>query len=246
MDANLELLIRLQEADDEINRIESLVHSIPEELSQHGAALAAAKDKLAQFHKSVEDAKKERLMKEKDVETKNAGIAKAKLKLNEVKTNQEYNAALAEIDNMKKSVSDLETDQLEIMERLDSAKSEEGKLKELIQKEEAEFAKLKAEKDAYMEKIRAEAGVFRAKRDEITQKLDPVMLGYYDRIMKARDNKAVTGLKNGFCLACFQSVLPQLALEVRLGSAVHNCPHCQRFLYHVHDDAESASHKKAG
>jgi hypothetical protein len=239
-------LIALQKTDDEIHRIEGLVHSIPEELSQQGAALSAAKAKLEQFHKSTEDAKKERLMKEKDVESKNAGIAKAKLKLNEVKTNQEYHAALAEIENMKKSISELETEQLEIMEKLDSAKAEEKALKESVTKEEAEYAQIKKVKEAYVEKIKAEAQAFRTKRDELAAKIDPVLLSYYDKILKIRENKAVAGLKNTYCLACFQSVLPQVALEVRLGTVIHKCPHCQRFLYHVPSDDEMAAQEKVG
>ena len=245
MDINLESLIMLQRTDDEITRLESLIHSIPDELSQHGAALAVAKAKLAAFHKSVEDAKKERLLKEGAVETKNQAIAKAKLKLNEVKTNQEYNAALAEIENVKKAISTLEEEQLEIMERLDSVQSEEKNLKEHLSKEEAEFAKIKAEKEAYVEKIKLEAQAYHAKREEITSKIDPAHLSHYDKIFKVRENTAVTGLKNGYCLACYQSVLPQLALDVRIGNGIYKCPHCLRFLYFLPAD-EEVSKKKVG
>jgi predicted nucleic acid-binding Zn-ribbon protein len=245
VDINLESLIMLQRTDDEITRLDGLLKSIPDELSQHGAALATAKAKLSAFHKSVEDAKKERLLKEGQVETKNQGIAKAKLKLNEVKTNQEYNAALAEIENMKKSVSALEEEQLEIMERLDAASAEEKALKEQLAKEEVEFGKIKAEKEAYVERIKVEAQTYHAKREEIASKIEPVYLSHYDKIFKVRDNVAVTGLKNTYCLACFQSVLPQLALEVRLGNGIHKCPHCLRFLYFVAEDKE-VSQKKAG
>jgi predicted nucleic acid-binding Zn-ribbon protein len=245
VDAILEFLIELQETDAEITRLENLIRAVPDELGQHGSALAAAKAGLEAFHKSVEAAKKERLLKEGAVETKTQGIAKAKLKLNEVKTNQEYNAALAEIENMKRAVSKLDDEQLEIMERLESAKADEKALKEQVAREETEFAKLKAEKEALVAKLSAEAKTLAAKRAEIAAKVDPAYLSHYDRIYKVRENKAVAGLKNGYCQACYQSVLPQLALEVRMGTVIHKCPHCLRFLYFVPDE-EQETRKKVG
>ena len=245
MNVILESLIELQKADAEITRLENLLRSVPEEVTQHGTALSAAKARLEAFHKSVEDAKKERLLKEGAVETKTQGIAKARLKLNEVKTNQEYNAALAETENMKRAVLKLEEEQLEIMERLESARSEEKALKELVAKEEAEFSKLKAEKETLVAALQAEAKTLGAKRADIAAKIDPVYLSHYDRIYKVRENKAVAGLKDAYCQACFQSVLPQLALEVRMGTVIHKCPHCQRFLYFVADE-EQETRKKVG
>ncbi|MBI3581219.1 MAG: hypothetical protein HY098_03960 [Nitrospinae bacterium] len=245
MNAILELLKELQEADAEMTRLENLIRSVPEELGQQGTALESAKAGLEAFHKSVEAAKKERLLKEGAVETKTQGIAKAKLKLNEVKTNQEYNAALAEIENMKRAVSLLEDEQLEIMERLESARADEKALKERVATEEAEFAKVKAEKEALVAKLGAEAKTWAARRAEVAAKVDPAYLSHYDRIYKVRENKAVAGLKNGYCQACYQSVLPQLALEVRMGTAIHKCPHCLRFLYYVPEE-ERETREKVG
>jgi predicted nucleic acid-binding Zn-ribbon protein len=244
VDSNLESLKELQTTDDEITRLEAIIRSVPEELGKLGSALSAAKEKLAAFHKNVETANKERFSKEKDVEAKNAAIAKSKMKLSEVKTNQEYNAALHEIENMKQSISQLEEEQLEIMERVDSAKSEEKALKDQIAIEEQEFAKLKTGKEAYLENMKAELAKHMADRAEIAQKIAPQYLSHYDRIFKVRENKAVTGLKNGYCLGCMQSVLPQLATEVRMGTVIHRCPHCLRFLYFVAEEHVEAEPKK--
>jgi len=243
VDINLELLIELQKVDDEITRIDALAKAFPEQLGIHGAALAAAKNEYDAFRKKLEEANKERLTKEKEVETKSAGIVKARLKLNDVKTNQEYTAALAEIENMKSSISRLEEEQLEIMEKLDTAKSEEKVHKEGVAAEEKSFATFKAEKEAELETLKAEAEQHRAKRSEIAGKIPPALLSHYDRIFIAREHKSVTPLKNGFCMACHTMVLPQLALEVRMGTTIHKCPHCLRYLYPVPEPREEEAVK---
>lgn len=233
MDINLELLVELQNVDNEITQIEALVNAFPDQLSAHSAALATAKAEHDAFRKRLEESNKERLAKEKEVEMKNAGIAKSRIKLSDVKTNQEYTAALAEIENMKAAISKLEEEQLEIMEKLDTAKADEKTLKEKVAVEEKSFAQFKSEKEAELEKVKGEAEKHRAIRAEIAVKIRPDLLAQYDRIFSQRENLAVAKLKDGFCMACHQMVLPQMALEVRTNKAIHKCPHCQRFLYPV-------------
>ncbi|MBI5179282.1 MAG: hypothetical protein HZA04_08525 [Nitrospinae bacterium] len=243
MDANLELLVELQQIDDEITELDAQIKAFPEQVSQHGSALAAAKAEYDGFRKRLDDANKERLQKEKGVEEKNAAIAKARMKLNEVKTNQEYHAALHEIENMKGAIGKLEEEQLEIMEKLDSAKSDEKSFKERVAAEEKDFAVFKAQKEAEVGKLKTEADHHRARRAELTAKIPAALLSHYDRIFSVRENKAVAELKNGYCMACHQMVLPQLALEVRMGTTIHKCPHCLRYLYPAHEEKKAeASH----
>ncbi len=231
MDKNLELLIDLQKADDEIARLEAIINDFPVQLGQHDSALGKAKTDYEAYKKSLEAANKERLEKEKAVEEKKAGIAKAKTKLNEVKTNQEFHAAQQEIKNMETAIETLEDAQLEIMERLDAARSQEKGFKEKVTAEEQEFAVFKAAKEKELGVVKEQAEKARARRAEMAAGLDPRFRAQYDRVLKAREGKAVAELKNGFCSACHQMVLPQLAVEVRTGTHVHTCPHCNRFLF---------------
>lgn len=235
MDKNLELLIALQDADDGIAAIERRMESFPAQLSQHDAALGSARAEFDEYKKMLDADVKSRLAKEREVEDKKAAIAKSRLKLNDVKTNQEYHAALAEIDNMKKAIEKLEEEQLEIMERVDVEKAREKELKERVAAEEKEFAKFKAEKEAERARLAAEADGFREERKGVAARLEASLLARYERIFKGREGKAVAELKNGFCLACHQMVLPQLAVEVRTGLAIHSCNHCNRFLYPSRD-----------
>lgn len=235
MEKNLALLIDLQKADDEITRIEAVINAFPALIGQHDAALGKDRAAYDEYKRNLEAINKARMGKEREVEEKKAAIAKSRMKLNEVKTNQEYNAAQLEIKNMEEAIGRLEDEQIEIMERLDAAKAEEKGLKEKVAAEEKEFAAFKAAKEKELAEVKANAEAAHARRNGIAAAIDPGTLSKYDRVFKARERKAVAELKNGFCSACHQMVLPQLAVEVRTGSRLHSCPHCNRFLYALPD-----------
>ncbi len=235
MEKNLTFLIDLQKADDEITRMEAVINAFPSLIGQHDSALGKDRAAYEEYKKNLDAVNKARMGKEREVEEKKAAIAKSRMKLNEVKTNQEYNAAQQEIKNMEEAIGRLEDEQIEIMERLDAAKAEEKGFKEKVAAEEKEFAAFKAVKEKELAEVKAKAEAAHARRNEIATAVEPAILTKYDRVFKARDRKAVAELKNGFCSACHQMVLPQLALEVRTGARLHTCPHCNRFLYALPD-----------
>ena len=235
MDKNLELLIDLQKVDDEITRMEAVISAFPALLAQQDTALGKDRAAYEEYKKNLEAATRERLGKEREVEEKKAAIVKSRIKLNDVKTNQEYQAAQQEIKNMEEAIRRLEDEQLEIMERVDTAKAEEKGFKEKVAAEEKEFAAFKAAKEKEIAEVKAKAEAAHARRSGIAAAVEPASLSQYDRVFKARERKAVAELKNGFCSACHQMVLPQLAVEVRTGSRLHSCPHCNRFLFALPD-----------
>lgn len=235
MEKNLTLLIDLQKADDEITRMEAVITAFPALISQHDSALGKDRAAYEEYKKNLEAINKARMGKEREVEEKKAAIVKSRMKLNDVKTNQEYNAAQQEIKNMEEAIGQLEDEQLEIMERLETAKAEEKGFKEKVAAEEKEFAVFKAAKEKELAEVKAKAEAAHARRNSIAAAVEPGSLSQYERVFKARERRAVTELKNGFCSACHQMVLPQLALEVRTGTRLHSCPHCNRFLYALPD-----------
>ena len=240
----IDLLVRLQEADDEISKIDDLLEKIPAELGGLSASLDAAKEESKRYHEKLEEDNKLRLAKEREVEDKTAGIGKAKSKLNDVKTNQEYKAVLHEIDNMEKAISTLEDEQLALMEQLDEDRAKEEDFVKKLEIEEANFKKLKVEKEAEIEQIKGEREKAVAVKNEMASQLEPDMLAEYDKTLLMRDRKAVVELKDGYCSACHQSVMPQMALEIRTCAAVHSCQFCGRFLYIAKEEKTEENNNK--
>ncbi len=231
VETTIDLLVRLQEADNVISKIDALLESIPSELGGLSASLDAAKNESRRFHEKLKETAKLRLAKEREVEDKTAAIAKAKGKLNDVKTNQEYTAVLHEIDNMEKAISRLEDEQLSLMEELDENRAREKEFVEKLEKEEAGFKRLKIEKEAEIERIKKDRQAALEVKNEIASQLEPNILARYNKTLLMREGKAVVELKDGYCSACHQSVMQQVSLEIRTNAAVHSCQFCDRFLY---------------
>ena len=227
----LELLVELQKIDDKIDTIDQLLISLPEQIKRHSANMDAAKLNFDNFQKEIDDKKKSRLKKEKDVEDKIEAVAKAKNKLHEIKTNQEYTAALKEIDNLTNAVAVLEDEQLELMEEVDASAGKLAELKKLLTAEEKLFSEIKAENDARIEEVKAEKETIVAKRSEIYSRVDASYAKKYDSLLKSRAGKAISELKEGICTVCNTTVRPQMIVEINTGSAIHTCPSCSRFLY---------------
>ena len=242
----IDLLVRLQEADDRISEIDDLLERIPAELGGLSASLDAAKAESKLFHEKCEESGKLRLAKEREVEDKIAGIAKAKGKLNDVKTNQEYKAVLHEIDNMEKAISQLEDEQLSLMEELDENKGKEEDFVKKLEVEEADFKQLKIKKEAEIEQIKTERRSAVTVKDEIATLLEPAILAEYEKTLIMRDRKAVTELIEGYCAACHQLVRPQMVLEIRTSAALHTCQFCDRFFYVAKEEKSGNNNKGEG
>jgi len=227
----LEQLVELQKIDDKIKTIDNLLVSLPEEIKAHSRDMDKAKEEFATFQKEIEAKKKSRLQKEKEVEDKNAAVAKAKTKLHEIKTNQEYTAALKEIENLTAAVGLLEDEQLELMEEVDSSASKQEELKKKVAEEEKAFSKIKSENDARIAEVKSEKDALIASRNDIYARVDNSYAKKYDSLLKSRAGIAVSELKEDICTVCNTTVRPQMIVEINTGSAIHTCPSCSRFLY---------------
>jgi hypothetical protein len=241
MDKNLELMVDLQKVDKELKKFDDLLEKLPAEVEQHSHDLKAAQEEMEKFKTELEAKKKLRAEKERGVEEKNEAVAKGKTKLHDIKTNQEYTAALAEIENMSKAVSRLEDEELELMEEIELSGDPEKVLKEKVAKEEKVFAEIKNQNNAKIEEVKGERGTVASKRDEVRSQLDASFAKQYDKIAAMRNGLATSEMKEDFCTECHTSVRPQMAVEVRSGKGLHTCPACLRFLYVEQTVEETAS-----
>ncbi|GMT42870.1 MAG: hypothetical protein IEMM0002_1281 [bacterium] len=250
MDKDLELLLELQKRDNEIVRFDDLLKALPLEIRQHSASLDAAKNEHDKFLKTVEEKNRLRLAKEREVEEKITGMAKAKTKLPNVKTNAEYKAVLTEIENMKNAVTHLEDEQLTLMEELEESREGEQHLKKKIEEEEINFARLKTGNEAEIKKIEKEKEECQKQRSDLAVRVDPGHLGHYEKLFTARSHKAVVELvgseKENFCSACHQKVMPRLAVEIRSRINLHKCQHCVRFLYFPEPEISNNNRRVGG
>jgi predicted nucleic acid-binding Zn-ribbon protein len=227
----LQQLIVLQSLDDEIAEHKKLLVDIPLQIDAGCTELEEKKKILSNAKEELDALQKERKDLELAVQGENDHMAKAKTKLPAVKTNREYTAILSEVEAIKVKVSGLEDKELEIMEILEEKQKEVPGIEKRCNEEDARFQEYKAKKDAELDRIKQELGVLVAKRENVSGQLDRVIMQRYEKVAGSRDGRAVVMLQGSICQGCFQQILPQMVIDVKIGESIQQCSNCIRFLY---------------
>ena len=205
-----------------------------EEFPQIRAQRAAEQEALSQESEvkkaRLAEIEKKRRDLEGSVEMTENRLKEFQGKLNQIKTNKEYQAAMKEVADTKRENKQTEDQILQIMTEVETVKKgateAEEKLKVLLPEREREEAEMKATEEALQKEIvTLEAG-----RQECLQGIDPGVLAQYDKVRKVRP-EAVAFVIAGACLGCRMRIPPQLVIEIRKLRAVHTCPSCFRILY---------------
>ena len=227
----LQQLIVLQSLDDEIAEHKKLLVDIPLQIDAGCTELEEKKKILSNAKEELDALQKERKDLELAVQGENDHMAKAKTKLPAVKTNREYTAILSEVEAIKVKVSGLEDKELEIMEILEEKQKEVPGIEKRCNEEDARFQEYKAKKDAELDRMKQELGVLVAKRENVSGQLDRVIMQRYEKVAGSRDGRAVVMLQGSICQGCFQQILPQMVIDVKIGESIQQCANCIRFLY---------------
>ncbi len=232
MDAQLKILIDLQGVDTRIAAHEAEAARLPKEIAAIHADIEAAKKDVEAGKARLDATKKDQRTREKDLEVVQAKRSKTEGRLYEVKTNKEYYAVLAEIEEIKQEKGRVEEEILVLMESQErltaDIKDAEGRFK-------TRETQGKQEEVALQEKLRAveaDLALVRTERAELAGQLPIPVLADYDKLLKARGGLALAQvMKPNLCGGCRMTVTPQRLQELRAQSALLPCESCGRYLY---------------
>ena len=227
----LQQLVHLQNIDDQIFEHKKTLADITVQLDSARAELEEKKNILKVVTEEIETLQKQRKDLELEVQGENDHMAKAKTKLPAVKTNKEYTAILVEVDAIKEKVSKIEDMELEVMEALEVKAKEIPGVEKKCKEEDAYFNEYRLKKDTEEKRFKQELEELVEKRKNISAQLETVILKRYEKISNSRDGRAVAGLRENICQGCFQQVLPQMVIEVKVAVKIHQCGGCMRFLF---------------
>ena len=192
------------------------------------ASLEAVKAKI----KLVET---ERKKLELEVDAKKQQIEKYSLQQFQTKKNEEYRALAHEIETCRAGITQLEDQQLELMEQTENlhqqvliagreaeeaAKMTEGQLKELAEREQA---------------LNSELAELESNREQLTGGVDTTVLKKYERLLVHKGGSVVVGIQHGVCGGCHMKFPVQLVVSCQAARELVTCPNCGRILYYTRD-----------
>src|SRR5580698_8164625 len=227
---DIENLLKLQEVDKEIRRLQDEIAEFPKRVAAIELKLAGTKTQLEKAQTAVKADEATRRKYDTAISDLRGKISKYRDQSLEVKTNDQYKALLHEIQFAEKDIAATEDKILELMLNADARDKEVKAAQADLKAETAEMEKEKAqarERTAEDEKQLAE---WRAKRDQTRAGVSEDLLRHYERVSKFRGS-GISEVLDHKCMACQVMLRPQTYNDVRTGQQTVVCDSCQRILY---------------
>ena len=224
-------LVELQKIDGEIYELKSELSGKPEIIAQFQSAFENSKNKL----KSLEETAKSLVLKRKEQElnlkSKEDDISKYKTQLSQVKTNKEYTAKLAEIENVKADQSLIEEKILLSYEESDKITKEIEQERKRVAEQEKNFLTKKREIEDSMGQMEDRVKVLESQRKQIIQDVDKNYLSRYEKILSHKEGLAIAPVRGNTCGGCFMNITHQMINALKMHDQLVECEMCLRILY---------------
>ena len=232
----LALLVRLQELDGSIRKLESTRTQLARERDDAQRDVEAAR---RTFHLGTEAARSMRATVDKrdgDLRQIEAAIKKLSTQLNTIKTNKEYAAIQHEILGAKANQSKLEDEVLAMMDEIESRQRTIRELEAKAKNAEAELAK---RKEAIAKAI-ADAGArisrLQKEREQLVRTIPAGLLQPYERLAKGTYGQALSACRNFICARCRMSLTANTVNLLMAANKLIFCQSCGRILYLPEDE----------
>ena len=157
-------------------------------------------------------------------------MKKLQAQMMSIKTNKEYDALISQIDNAKETISEKETEILELIEKIEKLESSiddyNKKAEEIKEQNEKQLAILQEKMDSVGSIIDSKEG----ERTRIMVKVSKRTISVYERIRKNRGGDVVVPVRKRACGACYKALPPHRIQEIKRGDQIITCDNCGRML----------------
>lgn len=232
------ILGELRKIDEKVLRLKRELDKIPAEIQRIDTAIKGKHDVYNKVKSEVDLYEKKLRSTEQDLREKDDFLKKAESKMMEVKTNDEYKAAMKENDTHKEAKKGLEDQILVLMNGLEGEKNRLKTAETEFKEYEDKLTKDKKEIEDERVKLVKLFEEQTAKRDASAKKLPNDLHQLYDKTSRRLNGSAIEIVDNCMCMGCNMKIRAQLYNEVLGMKAFHKCPNCNRILISQQVDAE--------
>ena len=238
MKEDLELLLKLQVLDYDRGELERSKEYIPDMMENLRREISENEENFKNNEKELAEATVTQKNLELEISSLQDNLKKLKLQMMAIKTNKEYDALVSQIDAVKESINEKETNLLEIIERTEILESsiEEFRKKSIETKKQNDdqLSILQEKMDSVGTKVQMKDD----DRQNIIVRVPKRIMSIYERIRKNRGGSVVVAVKKRACGACFKALPPHLIQELKRGDQLITCDNCGRLLIWQDDNSE--------
>lgn len=233
----IRLLVKLQAIDKVLFQLILEQNEMPGKL----AGLSLEEDRLSQAlaaaQAELDGVRGQRKGLETDMEAIRARVRKAETRLMATKTQREYRAATAEIEEGKDALKGNDDVLLGLMERQEGLEAQVKRLSEQLAQASAQVAGQRQELTSRAQELSALIQDMTKDRTGLASQVEQTLISEYDFIRKARQGVALSPVRSGTCGVCHIDITPQQFNELQRLDKIMSCPSCKRLIYWA--DAEA-------
>ncbi len=231
-DQDFQRLLLLHGRDRRYQKLKSELERLPQEL-------VSMDEKIRIEQESVESA----LTEWKALETKNNGLEKEILSINEavtrqknrqleVKKNEEYQALENEIASLLAKADELENEQIEVLVKIDDARQTAEIAEQKISVRVADLQRQRDERAAQEDEKKQELEDLGKEIEETREGIEPVFLSTYDRVSKIVSRPPyMAPIEDQKCTGCHLRVSNDVVSSVLVEQKITQCDQCGRIVY---------------
>ena len=205
-----ELPLEVQDLEDEIAGLTLRIDKIQQEIREFQTAVTQKRVEMDQAQKSIERYQKQ---------------------LDEVKNNREYDTLTKEIEYQSLEIELCEKKIKEALIKIEEKTHalEEGR--ENIKERQEDLKHKRSELNEIVQETREEEEKLRERIAELETKIEPRLLSSFKRIRKnARNGLGIVYVQRDACGGCFNKILPQRQLDIKMHKKVIVCEYCGRIM----------------
>jgi len=230
----VENLLEVQRIDVRMAKLQAQLDSVTGDKAAAANLQRGDEDRLAQARAAVQGVEKELKTIEIDVEALKAKKTGIQSKSAMIKNNEEYRAAMHQIEQYDHQISQCEDRQLELMDALEKARTAQRNFTQMLDVTKRRVAEVHADLDRRYANSQTALAEMDKVRQPALAAVDKQAAQRYERLRssgRSRNGQAVlVPIRDEVCGRCRMNVTAQLRMNALKGMPV-TCQNCGAMLY---------------
>ena len=228
----LQQLFQLQLVDSEWAERRQRLVRVEEGLGE-SQDLIRARQAVSESEDSLGELRQQMRVLELDIATVNGKLKQNQDRLysGRVRNPKELSSLQEEAAALRRRISELEDEQLELMIGIEEEEAELSERQARLRQIEATWRAGQASLQSEKEELELRLAELGEERDALRAGIGAADLAQYDDLRQRYGGTGVVRLKRGICQACGVDVPTSVARAVERGDGRHYCPVCSRLLY---------------
>ena len=235
MNEEIRQLLVLQDRDSKAARLEVELESIDPEREKTKRESLASQQVLEQAKQAKMQLEVRRKDLENEVESKKEQIRKYSQQQLETKKNEEYQALTREIEHVRQSISEIEDQELELMEEHDDFKAKLAEASQVAEEAKVNEAQLLSELDEREKNLGRQLDQLDEEREALADAIDPKALAHYERLLDTKGGRVIVGIDHGSCGGCHMKLQAQEIVNAKSERERITCTNCGRLPYYTRE-----------